>query len=494
MSASLRRCIGRCRFVIASLLAIAAVCVHAQEPSSLSKEFDKFSTAQKAEFNDYVDSADATYEQWLKQSWKSYDEFKAMVRDDSPKPDSPPNFKSAPQVESQADFMKDFQFSFENIQAAEKSRNILLQKANQNTQQVVFDLYGNAMQLPLIDAVAILPLTLNNEGDAAHVWDVLAKAPYVEVISQVRKYRVAYELSDWATLQLVKKYSEKISGNNNQQIVVQWFLLTKLGFTLRVGIDRGHAFLLINCSQMLYGKSYYVIDGDRYYLQSASQAGNLKIAPGYAGESIKSFNFSFAKSFKSELPWDSLNRDSDFKVIYNKARIQYFSDYPQLDLVYYFNAPVPKEVETALRSYWLQKVSNKPLSVQLSLMLEWVQNKKYLTDDAQFGKERYLLPEETLFYPAADCEDRSILLVWLITHILGVDAVGLNYPGHVSAAIKMPDDWAMTQKNSAAILTFKNHRYWSADPTYIGAPIGAVMAKFKTVKPEVIPGSSLDQK
>ena len=61
----------------------------------------------------------------------------------------------------------------------------------------------------------------------------------------------------------------------------------------------------------------------------------------------------------------------------------------------------------------------------------------YKTDDGQFGEENYLFPEETLHYRYSDCEDRSILFTWLVKNILGLDVIGLDYPGHVAAAVAL---------------------------------------------------------
>jgi hypothetical protein len=153
---------------------------------------------------------------------------------------------------------------------------------------------------------------------------------------------------------------------------------------------------------------------------------------------------------------------------YDLERVKYFKTYPQIDLRYYFEAPVGD-------------VASQGLSEQMGIFLEGSEDTQltqllhlihqafpYAIDQQQFGAENYLLVEESLHYKASDCEDRSILFAWLAKHLLSQQVVALNYPGHVSTAI------------------FKNNKLIPADPTYIGADLGDVMPDYQGVKPKII--------
>ena len=61
---------------------------------------------------------------------------------------------------------------------------------------------------------------------------------------------------------------------------------------------------------------------------------------------------------------------------------------------------------------------------------------RYKTDSEAYGLENVTFsPEETLFYPDSDCEDRSILFVFLVREVLMLDAILIDYPEHASAAV-----------------------------------------------------------
>jgi len=86
------------------------------------------------------------------------------------------------------------------------------------------------------------------------------------------------------------------------------------------------------------------------------------------------------------------------------------------------------------------------------------------------------LTQETLFYEKSDCEDRSILFAYLVNNLLGFKVVGVKYKDHMATAVAVP--------MQGDALNIASHRYVIADPTYINAPIGKSMPKYKNVKPE----------
>jgi hypothetical protein len=105
---------------------------------------------------------------------------------------------------------------------------------------------------------------------------------------------------------------------------------------------------------------------------------------------------------------------------------------------------------------------------------------EYKTDPEQFGREKPLFPDETLFYPFSDCEDRAILFAYLVRHMLGLDVVALDYPGHIATAVMFSTDIAGDS------IVFHGKKYIICDPTYVNADVGASMPEFKNVKPNVI--------
>lgn len=126
-------------------------------------------------------------------------------------------------------------------------------------------------------------------------------------------------------------------------------------------------------------------------------------------------------------------------------------------------------------------VAGKDKSVAAGMLLNFVQTAfAYRTDDEQFGYERPLFPDETLYYPYSDCEDRAILYTVLVRELLGLDVVLLHYPNHLATAVALGNDVP------GDYLTLDGRKYLVCDPTYINAGIGEAMSQYKQTKAEVI--------
>ena len=74
----------------------------------------------------------------------------------------------------------------------------------------------------------------------------------------------------------------------------------------------------------------------------------------------------------------------------------------------------------------------------------------------------------------------SILFSNLVKDLLGLDAVLLDYPNHIASAVRFNEDI------SGDYILLDGKKYLICDPTYIGAPIGMCMDRFKSVPPEII--------
>jgi hypothetical protein len=126
-------------------------------------------------------------------------------------------------------------------------------------------------------------------------------------------------------------------------------------------------------------------------------------------------------------------------------------------------------------------VADKPETEAANMLLRFVQTAfDYQTDQQQFGIEKPMFIEESLYYPYCDCEDRSILYSYLVEEILGLDVIALDYPGHIAPAV------AFSEPVSGDAVYHRGRRYVICDPTYINANIGMSMPMYKGETPGVI--------
>ena len=115
-----------------------------------------------------------------------------------------------------------------------------------------------------------------------------------------------------------------------------------------------------------------------------------------------------------------------------------------------------------------------------NLLLNYVQIAfEYKTDDEVWGRERAFFPEETLYYPYCDCEDRAILFSRLVSDLLGLEAILVHYPGHLATAVHFNTDV------KGDYFEVDGKRYIVCDPTFFNAPVGKTMTTMDNRKATV---------
>ena len=97
-------------------------------------------------------------------------------------------------------------------------------------------------------------------------------------------------------------------------------------------------------------------------------------------------------------------------------------------------------------------------------------------DNEQFGREKVMFAQETLFYDKSDCEDRAVLFSKLVKKLFGINIIGVKYDDHMVTALYIPMEGDYVEAG--------RKRFVVADPTYINSSIGQSMPKYKPKKPE----------
>lgn len=361
--------------------------------------------------------------------------------------------------------------------------------------KISLDFYGSDIPLRYDPA---LKTSLKRRIDAKSIssfWERLSKADYEGMLKQLRHYKQELKLNDWGYHLLAHRAGEGIYGkrNKNDIALFVWFMLSKSDYDTKVGYNDDDIFLLSPSKNSIYGVSFLKLDGKKYYAMSfdgkKKKMGSLYTYKGkYPGSSdLMDYGIYQTPQVTNKVK----SRDLKFKyrgtsytvpVKYNKMVPEYFEYYPQTEFEVYFNASVSPEAGYSLLKALKPLVEGKTEGEAVNIIIRFVQTAfKYKTDDDQFGREKYLLPDETLFYPYSDCEDRSIIFAYLVNKLVGLEVVGLHYPGHMATAVRFNSDI------KGDSVRYKGKKYIVTDPTYINADIGNAMPQFKKVKPKVIP-------
>ncbi len=459
-----------------------------KKDNDYKKQFDEFKKDINKKFEDFKTKNDSVFLKFLEDSWKEFKIFR-NERTLKPKP------KAQPVISEQID-------SGFKITPIKKERIILdtagaIQKnieperkinINEFRQKTDVDFYGSELsawynpdELPELKKVS-------KEGIA----DFFDQAASVRSVSQtaylLKTAADSLELNDWGFILLLKNAARKMFNSLNEQKLFVWYALLKNDFDVKSGFDQLRVYLLIHTRQELFNTSYFNVNNNKYYIirfNDDPDDVSLLMAhqAGYPGAD------NYVSLYINKAPLLNVNnvlrnftfREKTLHITINKNLVDYYNDYPDAGLTLYFNTPLSEPVLQSINKFFRDILKDKSQKQIIDILLEFIQySVKYKPDLEQFGYEKYMFAEEALFYPYADCEDRSVLLARLVSYFTGLPAIGLSYPAHVSLAV------AFSEPFKGDYLFFNGKDYYICDPTYIGAKSGMGMTILRNIRPEVI--------
>jgi len=446
--------------------------------------------AQKDQFQEYKDQRDKAFLLFLKKQWKAVDIVTGKPRDDVPKPLAMPVAENRPMTRAPAS--SQVSVSVPDLITVNKALPLPVNE-RPDGESFDVDFYGKTLRFNYDHGLKrFIKLTLDNQTISRY-WSSLSRENYQALIEQLQVQKHNLALNDWAYALLINKVANKIYvDQRNERELFSWFLLVKSGYEARIAYSGSRAYLLVPSQQEMFEVAYFTFDGKRYYAIGAdgNQSNSTRVYT-YEGQypgAIKSFDMRVT-------PMMSLGGDTESRrlvfafdkkqykvtVAYEPGRIQYLQTYPQLNLSLYFSSSVYKVTATSLQKQLAGYMKGMSEVEAVNFLLRFVQTSlKYQTDIRQFGRENYMFPEETLFYPYSDCEDRAVLFAWLVKSLLKLDVIGLDYPGHVATAVHFTDDVAGDS------VRYNGKQYSVTDPTYINARVGMSMPIIKQYNPAII--------
>ncbi len=457
-------------------------------------DYQKWLQKDRQQFKNYLDKEDKAFSDFLKKDWEAFRAFQGLKADVKPKPVKMPvaETKDKPKIPPKTPLKKIVKAPPPKPLPAPKPKP--LPAVHPGKPVIRFQYMG--LELPVeykkdFD-LSLQPPFTNKKISAA--WETIAKSSFKNVVKQVQAYRKKMALNDWGYAVLLHAFATKVAGSDvNQAKLLTWFLMVKNGYDVKIAYKTDTLFLLAPASQTIYGTPFITMADKRYYFINFSgnsiktsgkiytYQGNYQNAEARLALSIRHIPILKDKTGQKILKFNFHGKPYRIAVKFDTDVITFFKNYPQTDLSVYFGAPISPQAYNSLLNSLKPYVEGKNEVEAVNFLLRLVQKSfNYKTDDQQFGKEKYLMPEETMYYPASDCEDRSILFSYLVKNLLGLEVVALDYPGHISTAVRFHEDLP------GAAVTFKGKKYLICDPTYINADAGMVMPNYKDVAPKVL--------
>jgi hypothetical protein len=460
-------------------------------------EFEQWKRQQQQSFQQYKDERDREFTEFLKEHWRAIDLQQGVARDQTPKPVDIPVAKPK-QPDPEPMTMPDDAPAVVIIVPAPLPSEPLVPvpvlPQQQRGMRIQVDYFGTRLSFYYDPAFKHLGLQPLSKTALSRFWSELSKLDYEPLVEQIDNQAKALQLNDWGYAVMTNAITQRIyPESNNKQALLTWFLLTKAGYNSRVAYDQRQVYLLLPSEQQMFYVTFFRFDNERYYAVSFDgkriKPGKVYTYDGHYPGAVKKLDMRIRKRApmaenpeKRDLSFNYGGKHYAIEARYDPSRIDYLNTYPQLELQAYFLSKVGQVADSPLLQQLATAVDGMTELEAVNFLLKFVQHAfEYRTDEQQFGEENFLFPEETLYYPYSDCEDRSVLFAWLVTKLLDLEVVGLNYPGHVAAAVHLK------QPVAGEYVMFNGKKFTVTDPTYFNATAGMAMPEYETMKPSVIP-------
>ena len=462
--------------------------------NKVNGEFEKFREKRQKEFNEYRAKINKEYAEFMRKSWKRIDGNKGMeqpierekppvtIPDNTPKPieDRPLPFDdivTPPLPQPQPTPIK----PIEDLPSIDDK-------------YVDVSDFGVSAHIVFNDNERFRLKSIS-PCDIADMWVELSDRKYNKTISSCLKMRDDYQLCDWAYLKMLDKICQACLGNGNESTLLMAFIYCQSGYKMRLACSDSRLYMLFASRHSIYNFCTFRIDGERFYPYDCKDY------------SLCIFDHIFPNekplSLIIDKPMRLAGNDSELRKLtsskyptfttttkVNKNVIDFYNDYPRSMLdqnivsiwAIYANAPFSQEVQAAYYPQLRQLISGLDNEEAVQRILNYVQTSfVYGYDDDVWGHDRAFFPEETLYYPYCDCEDRAIFMSRLVRDLLGLKVILIYYPRHLALAVCFPNN---SVKGDCIMLN--GEKYLVADPTYIGASLGMTMPNMDNSSAKVI--------
>ena len=352
--------------------------------------------------------------------------------------------------------------------------------------------YGMDIYVPQVDFN--ITEKLSTVADFAWHWKHLDKQDAATKVLEALKPKIKeLGLNDYLTFEFLSAYmdSKFPSAAISPKLSAVHYLLANMGFDARIAVATkiGEPIILMPTHQRIYGATDLVINETNYYVLG-NRFANIAGSPLATCDLPKVASTS---GKKVDMLINGLNfprKDRPFEVAYDNMRISGSLNenlmpvvyrYPQMEMNAYAQSVLDANLRDDLTSQIKTQLEDKENLRAANELLTFVQEGfKYATDGEFHGFEKPYFLEENLFYPKNDCEDRAIFYTYFLWNSLGIDNQLIQFPGHESASISVPD-----ANISGTSYVNEGKRYYISDPTYVGSTTGQCMRKYQTTAPQI---------
>jgi hypothetical protein len=475
-------------FIIVATTLLASTGVHAQE----DKAFDAWKKADQKKLQEFRNAEDRAFYEFLQKEWRGMRLAKGAVKDpipDLPKPPvyQPPVVKQAPPAPPAPAV---------TLPPPPKKETVEVPPPPSPVHGLEVKYFGLPILLPITESMKVPFGDTPNKESISDFFAAMTKVSTDDMLSETRKISQARQLNDWGYCLLLHAAGERLYGpSSDGAALFTWYLLLKSGFDARVGYTSSHVILLLPAEEQLFGAMFLTLGSGsrRYYVlhfdaRASRDETQLYTYEGSYPSAVHALKFAVNQIpvlgnqvAEKTLSFTFGGAEHRFPLKYSRDAVTFFEHYPQTDFTVYFDGSVSDGAASSLYSSFKPLLADKNEVEAVNILLRFSQTAfGYKVDKELFGREKPMFTDEVLYYDFSNCKDRAILFAYLVRRLTGLEVVGLDYPGHISTAVRFRGNVAGDG------VTVKGQRYVICDPTYINADAGMCMPQFRGIPPTII--------
>lgn len=323
---------------------------------------------------------------------------------------------------------------------------------------------------------------------------------YQPLVDSLLSFKNRYKLNDWIYYQLIRKTAQAISpkaDNYSRYTLYKWFLLAKSGYDARLALTKDKVIFYVYNREEVEDLPFFMVDGRKYvclnwhdYARVNLNADPLIPVGTVIPEGDKPFSYAITRMpelkaseyFDRELKFKYKHKEYYFNVKLSKQVDAIFTNYPVVDFASYFNIPLTKETYSSLIPTLKENVKKMNQKKGIDYLMRFTRYAfLYENDEENFGHEKRLSPEETLFSKYSDCDDRAALFFYLVKEIYNLPMIALLYPTHITIGVQF-------DKPVGTPIMYKGIAYSVCEPTpqKDDLQIGQLSAKLKNQPYQVV--------
>lgn len=331
-------------------------------------------------------------------------------------------------------------------------------------------------------------------------YDQVTKARYQPIIDSLLSYKKQYQLNDWMYYQLIRRVAQQISPketNYSRYTFYKWFMLSASGYDARLALSHQKIIFYVYNNEDIRDIPFFIVD-DRQYVclnyhdyakadlnEDPPIPVNINVP---AAKQAFSYKVTLIPDFKPEHDIEKQmsfvygHKTYHFSIKLNSDLEKAFNNYPGVSFETYFNIPLSKQTYGSLIPMLRKNLKGMDEKKGVDYLMRFTRYAfLYENDDENFGKEKRLSPQQTLYASYSDCDDRAALFFYLVKEIYNLPMIALLYPTHITMAVEF-------SKPIGDPIIYNGKTYSVCEPTpqLEDMPIGQISAKLKNTPYQIV--------